>query len=161
MKRMSRQLKSVLFVCLGNICRSPTAHAVFRQKVKGTKLNVEIESAGTAGYHIGAKPDKRSIKHGTKRGYDFSELFARAVADTDFEYYDYILAMDNQNYADLAERCPPEYRHKVKRFLDFAIQYPEQEEVPDPYYGGSIGFEFVLDLIEDASDGLIDHLYKD
>ncbi|NVK23308.1 MAG: low molecular weight phosphotyrosine protein phosphatase [Gammaproteobacteria bacterium] len=157
---MSRQLKSVLFVCLGNICRSPTAHAVFRQKAKGTNLNVEIDSAGTAGYHVGATPDKRSVKHGVKRGYDFSDLYARAVSDEDFEHYDYILAMDNQNYADLVERCPKPLRHKIKRFLDFSIKYPEQIEVPDPYYGGASGFEYVLDLIEDASDGLIDELYK-
>lgn len=155
---MSRQLQSVLFVCLGNICRSPTAHAVFRQKVTQTDLNVEIESAGTAGYHIGAKPDPRSAEHGKLRGYDFSNLFARAVADEDFGHYDFILAMDKQNYQDLMDRCPAEYQHKVQLFLEFANSYPNQNEVPDPYYGGKKGFELVLDLVEDACDGLIKHI---
>lgn len=157
---MSYQSQSVLFVCLGNICRSPTAHAVFRQKVQDTKLSIEIDSAGTAGYHEGAKPDKRSIKHGKKRGYDFSNLAARAVKSSDFEHYDYILAMDAQNYKDLMKKCPSDFQHKVHLFLDFANNYPNQNEVPDPYYGGEKGFEFVLDLVEDASDGLIKHLEK-
>lgn len=157
---MSYQSQSVLFVCLGNICRSPTAHAVFRQKVQDTKLSIEIDSAGTAGYHVGAKPDKRSIKHGKKRGYDFSNLAARAVKTADFEHYDYILAMDAQNYKDLMKKCPSDFQHKVHLFLDFANNYPNQNEVPDPYYGGEKGFEFVLDLVEDASDGLIKHLEK-
>ena len=157
---MSYQSQSVLFVCLGNICRSPTAHAVFRQKVQDTKLSIEIDSAGTAGYHEGAKPDKRSIKHGKKRGYDFSNLAARAVKSADFEHYDYILAIDAQNYKDLMKKCPRDFQHKIHLFLDFANNYPNQNEVPDPYYGGEKGFEFVLDLVEDASDGLIKHLEK-
>lgn len=157
---MSYQSQSVLFVCLGNICRSPTAHAVFRQKVQNTKLSIEIDSAGTAGYHEGAKPDKRSIKHGKKRGYDFSNLAARAVKSADFEHYDYILAMDAQNYKDLMKKCPSDFQHKIHLFLEFANNYPNQNEVPDPYYGGEKGFEFVLDLVEDASDGLIKHLEK-
>ena len=157
---MSHQSQSVLFVCLGNICRSPTAHAVFRQKVSETALNIEIDSAGTAGYHVGASPDPRSVAHGTNRGYDFSQLFARAVKQTDFEHYDHVLAMDAQNYQDLMNLCPVEYQHKVQLFLTFANNYPNQNEVPDPYYGGEQGFEFVLDLVEDASDGLINHLLE-
>lgn len=157
---MSYQTQSVLFVCLGNICRSPTAHAVFRQKVKETALNVEIDSAGTAAYHVGAKPDDRSAKHGKNRGYDFSKLLARAVSLQDFEHYDYILAMDKQNLKDLLELCPIEHQHKVQLFLDYANNYPDQNEVPDPYYGGARGFEFVLDLVEDACDGLIKHLLE-
>ncbi len=157
---MSYRSQSVLFVCLGNICRSPTAHAVFREKVRETALDVEIDSAGTAGYHIGATPDNRSVAHGKKRGYDFSQLFARAVKIDDFAHYDHILAMDIQNYQDLMNQCPTEYQHKVQLFLDFANNYPNQNEVPDPYYGGEQGFEFVLDLVEDASDGLINHLLE-
>lgn len=151
---------SVLFVCLGNICRSPTAHAVFRQKLKATKLDVILDSAGTAGYHIGATPDKRSIKHGENRGYDFSDLFARAVIDDDFEFYDHILVMDKANYQDLMARCPKNYQHKINLFLNYATNHPDYDEVPDPYYGGDQGFETVLDLIEDASDGLINTLSK-
>ena len=109
---------------------------------------------------MGAKPDQRSVKHGKKRGYDFSQLFARAVHSTDFEHYDYILAMDAQNYKDLMDKCPSEFQHKIHLFLDFANNYPNQNEVPDPYYGGEKGFEFVLDLVEDASNGLINHLEK-
>ena len=157
---MSYQPLSVLFVCLGNICRSPTAHAVFRQKLQQTALNVEVDSAGTAGYHVGAAPDKRSAAHGAKRGYDFSQLFARAVTEDDFEHFDYVLAMDAQNYQDLMNKCPVEHQHKVQLFLHFANNYPNQNEVPDPYYGGEQGFEFVLDLVEDASDGLINHLLE-
>jgi protein-tyrosine phosphatase len=157
---MKSKNTSVLFVCLGNICRSPTAHAVFRQKLKQTKLNVILDSAGTAGYHIGATPDKRSIKHGKNRNYDFSNLFARAVIDDDFEFYNHILVMDKCNYQDLMDKCPDIYQHKINLFLDYATNYPDYDEVPDPYYGGEQGFETVLDLIEDASDGLINTLSK-
>ena len=157
---MKSKNTSVLFVCLGNICRSPTAHAVFRQKLKQTKLDVTLESAGTAGYHIGATPDKRSVKHGKKRNYDFSNLFARAVIDDDFEFYDHILVMDKSNYQDLMAKCPEIYQSKINLFLDYATNYPDYDEVPDPYYGGEQGFETVLDLIEDASDGLINYLSK-
>ncbi len=157
---MAVKSTSVLFVCLGNICRSPTAHAVFRQKLKQTNLNVALDSAGTASYHSGARPDKRSIKHGQSRGYDFSNLHARAVNDDDFEFYDHILVMDKSNYHDLLERCPKIYQDKINLFLNYAENFPEFDEVPDPYYGEKQGFEFVLDLIEDASDGLIKTLSK-
>lgn len=155
---MTNKPLSVLFVCLGNICRSPTAHAIFRQKVADTNLNIHIDSAGTAGYHIGAKPDPRSVKHGEKRGYDFSGLSASAVQDSHFEQFDFILAMDKSNYKDLVARCPEQHQHKVQLFLDYSATYPDQQEVPDPYYGGAPGFEFVINLVEDASDGLIKHI---
>ncbi|MCU4676499.1 low molecular weight phosphotyrosine protein phosphatase [Catenovulum sp. 2E275] len=156
----SQKLKarSVLFVCLGNICRSPTAHAVFRQLAKDARLPIEIDSAGTAGYHKGAAPDKRAKAAGVKRGYDFSKLAARPVISEDFEKFDLILAMDKANYQDLISECPAEYQHKIQLFLNFAENYPAEDEVPDPYYGGAQGFEYVLDLVEDASNGLLKRL---
>lgn len=148
----------VLFVCLGNICRSPTAHAVFRQKVIEKQLTVETESAGTSAYHEGSKPDNRSIAAGNKRGYDFSKIVSRKVKPNDFQDYDLILAMDKENLKNLRKICPDEFSHKVKLMLEYSQTYAEYEEVPDPYYGGGAGFELVLDMIEDASDGLIRHL---
>lgn len=151
---------SVLFVCLGNICRSPSAHAVFLQKAKQANINVHVDSAGTAAYHVGAKPDQRSTLAGEKRGYDFGNLNARKVSDSDFVDFDLILAMDSSNLNDLLERCPDEHKHKVKLMMSFAQVHLDQLEVPDPYYGGAAGFEYVLDLIEDASDGIIGHIEK-
>jgi protein-tyrosine phosphatase len=159
----------VLFVCLGNICRSPTAQGVFEEKLasrfepslfEGKALNevFSVDSAGTAAWHTGKKPDKRSQLAAKQRGYDLSQLRARQVSDSDFADYDYILAMDKANLSGLQERCPREYQHKLALFLDYA-EGPEQE-VPDPYYGGESGFSHVLDLIESASDGLINHLFK-
>lgn len=149
---------SVLFVCLGNICRSPTAEAVFKHKAKAAGLQVNIESAGTHGYHIGAPPDKRSQSAGENRGYSFKGLKCRRVDENDFAEFDYILAMDNSNYDNLLKVCDDEYKHKVKMFLDFAPV--KDKEVPDPYYGGKQGFELVLDLIEQASDGLVAELQR-
>lgn len=151
----------VLFVCLGNICRSPTAHGVFLGKLKqrqvadGRSLTelIEVDSAGTAAWHIGKAPDERSQLAASKRGYDISELRARQVADQDFEYYDYILAMDQANLRNLQSRCPRQYQARLALFLDYA-EGPELE-VPDPYFGGDEGFDQVLDLIEAASEGLI------
>lgn len=151
---------SVLFVCLGNICRSPSAHAVFLKKAEQANLNVHVDSAGTAAYHTGAKPDARSVQAGESRGYDFNNLKARKVSDQDFVDFDLILAMDLSNLNDLLSRCPDEYKEKVKLMMSFAQVHLDQEEVPDPYYGGSAGFEYVLDLIEDASDGIIGHIEK-
>ncbi|GGF81983.1 low molecular weight protein-tyrosine-phosphatase [Alteromonas lipolytica] len=145
--------KAVLFVCLGNICRSPTAEAVFRHKAKVAGLNLEIDSAGTHGYHIGSAPDKRSQAAGEERGYNFQGLKCRRVSDSDFEHFDLILAMDQSNLKNLKEMCPPQYQHKIKLMLDYAGY--RNEDVPDPYYGGKKGFELVLSLIEDASDGLL------
>jgi protein-tyrosine phosphatase len=149
----------ILFVCLGNICRSPTAEAVFRAVAarEAPELAIEVDSAGTAGYHIGEPPDARTRAAASRRGYDLSRLRARMVAPSDFEEFDLILAMDLQNLKVLHRRAPEHARERVRLFLEFA---PEAvvTEVPDPYYGGPNGFEEVLDLIEAASRGLLAHL---
>ena len=151
-----KQSTSVLFVCLGNICRSPTAEAVFKHKAAQAGLNIEIDSAGTHGYHIGNPPDKRSQAAGVERGYSFKGLKCRRVDENDFERFDFILAMDNSNLANLHGMSQSQYHDKIKLFLDFANV--DDKEVPDPYYGGKRGFELVLDLIEEASEGLIAHI---
>ncbi|AGH45337.1 low molecular weight protein-tyrosine-phosphatase [Paraglaciecola psychrophila] len=153
---MATNTPSVLFVCLGNICRSPSAEAVFKTKAADIGLVIEIDSAGTAGYHKGAAPDKRSQAVGMERGYSFKGLKCRKVVQQDFEKFDYILGMDNQNIASLLEACPEELQHKVTLLLSFSDA--EEREVPDPYYGGKGGFEYVLDLIEQGADGFIKHL---
>jgi protein-tyrosine phosphatase len=151
----------ILFVCLGNICRSPTAEAVLRAIAarEARELFVETDSAGTAGYHIGEPPDERSQAAARRRGYDLSALRARIVGPQDFEQFDLLLAMDRDNLAVLRSRAPVACRDRVRLFLDFA---PEQgtAEVPDPYYGGANGFEEVLDLIEAAARGLLAHLRR-
>ncbi|MFT5839872.1 MAG: protein-tyrosine phosphatase [Flavobacteriales bacterium] len=153
---MASNTPSVLFVCLGNICRSPSAEAVFKKKANDNGLIIEIDSAGTAGYHKGAEPDKRSQAVGIERGYSFKSLKCRKVVEQDFKHFDYILAMDNQNIENLLDICPEEFKHKVLLHLSFAVS--EEQEVPDPYYGGKRGFEHVLDLIELGADGFIEHL---
>jgi protein-tyrosine phosphatase len=150
---MTGQLSSVLFVCLGNICRSPTAEAVFKHKVEESGLNIQVDSAGTQGYHEGAKPDKRSQAVGEIRGYSFAGLKCRKVVPLDFERFDYVIAMDKKNYHNLVEICPADLQYKVTLFMSHSKL--EEEEIPDPYYGGKRGFEYVLDLIESASDGLL------
>jgi protein-tyrosine phosphatase len=149
----------ILFVCLGNICRSPTAEGVFRSLAKreAPELELSIDSAGTGDYHVGSPPDARAQEAARRRGYDLSALRARTVEAADFERFEYILAMDRQNLAALNRRAPGHVRERVRLFLEFA---PEAEEldVPDPYYGGPNGFEQVLDLIESASRGLLRHL---
>ncbi len=149
----------ILFVCLGNICRSPSAEAVFRAIAsrEAPELNLEIDSAGTAGYHIGEAPDARSQEAARRRGYDMSPLRARIVDAADFERFDLILAMDTNNLDVLRKRAPTEYRERVRLFLEFAPDCG-LDEVPDPYYGGPTGFEQVLDLVEEASRGLLAHL---
>ncbi|WP_107852448.1 low molecular weight protein-tyrosine-phosphatase [Oceanimonas marisflavi] len=144
---------SVLMICMGNICRSPTAEAVLRHKAVRAGVELEIDSAGTIGYHAGSGPDARARAAGEARGYDFSGMQARQVTRQDFEHFDLVLAADRSNLEDLLRLCPPAHRHKVKLLLSFA-NGPEQE-VPDPYYGGERGFEQVLDLVEAACDGVL------
>ncbi|WP_371379608.1 low molecular weight protein-tyrosine-phosphatase [Thalassotalea aquiviva] len=144
---------------MGNICRSPSAEAVFRYKAGLHGLSVNIDSAGTLAYHQGKKPDPRSINAGMLRGYDFSGIKARKVIEDDFEKFSLILAMDNDNLGNLYKMAPEEHHHKIKLFLEYDLN-SEFTEVPDPYYGGSHGFELVLDLIESASDGLLSHIKR-
>lgn len=146
----------VLFVCLGNICRSPTAEAAFTSLVEGDGLSkrIEIDSAGTAAWHVGKAPDHRAIAAGKKRSFDLSHLRARQAKAKDFSEFDYILAMDAENLSDLRSIQPSDSKAKLCLFLDYAASFNESE-VPDPYYGGKEGFEHVLDLVEDASQGLL------
>tara|TARA_Y100000034_G_C6532653_1_gene229550 strand:- start:12 stop:476 length:465 start_codon:yes stop_codon:yes gene_type:complete len=150
-------INSILFVCMGNICRSPTAEAVFRQKAVEKGLTIKTDSAGTIGSHAREKPDHRAMKVGEANGYSFDGIKARKVTEKDFEKFDMVLAMDERNVADLKKVAPIEHLNKIQLFLDFADNFDEQE-VPDPYYGGAQGFKYVLQLVEDASDGLLDKL---
>jgi protein-tyrosine phosphatase len=149
-------LVKVLFVCLGNICRSPTAEGVFRAIVDEAGLSdlVNIDSAGTSGWHIGDPPDERGQRAALTRGYDLSQQRARKVGPRDFETFDYIIGMDSRNVADLSAMAPAGTRDKVSLFLAFAPETGERE-IPDPYYGGPDGFDQVLDLVEAASRGLL------
>ena len=149
----------VLFVCMGNICRSPTAHGVFRELVRrdGLEDAIQIDSAGTHAYHVGNPPDQRAQATARNRGIDLSDLRARQVSPEDFERFDYVLAMDEENLAILRELCPPGREDRLRLFLDFAPQRPERE-VPDPYYGGPQGFEHVFDLVEEAARGLLEDI---
>lgn len=146
---------NVLFVCLGNICRSPTAHGVFQQKVHEAGLadQIYVDSAGTAAWHIGKSPDTRSSAAAAKRGYDLSLLRARQAIESDFKKFDYILAMDDENLQNLEAIMPADYSGELKLFLDYCST--SHRQVPDPYYGGADGFELVLDLVEEASNGLL------
>ena len=146
----------VLFVCMGNICRSPTAHGVFESLVnsEGMARHIEIDSAGTHAYHVGESPDSRASQSADRRGYDLSYIRARRVEVSDFDYFDYIIAMDMDNYNILTSMAPRRHKDKVELFLDYA-PHRQENEVPDPYYGGAHGFEHVLDLVEDASQGLL------
>ena len=148
---------NVLFVCMGNICRSPTAQGVFRDMVhkRGLSDYIATDSAGTIDYHTGSKPDRRAREKAQKRGLDLSDLRARQVSSADFERFDYVIAMDQSNYADLEAICPPGREDRLHLFLDFAPDQP-MREVPDPYYGGAAGFDRVLDLVEEASKGLLE-----
>jgi protein-tyrosine phosphatase len=151
----------VLFVCMGNICRSPTAEGVFTKLINEKKLatRFSIDSAGTHAYHVGNPPDARAQQAALKRGVELQHLRARKIHSSDFEYFDYVLVMDDDNYGIVINDCPSEYKHKVKYFLDYAPHLGVRE-VPDPYYGEKHGFERVLDMVEDASLGFVETLHK-
>ena len=149
----------ILFVCMGNICRSPTAEGIFRALVleRAPELDVFIDSAGTHDYHAGHPPDARAQAAARIRGVDLGALRARQIRDSDFETFDLILAMDEGNMSALRHRCPPALRSRLQLFMQYA-KASSVREVPDPYYGGPNGFEHVLDLVEDASRGLLEAL---
>ena len=152
---------AILMVCMGNICRSPTAEGVFRRLAEeaGILDRMVIDSAGTHGYHVGAEPDTRAQEAARGRGYDLSRLRARQVTQRDFVEFDYILAMDRENLASLKRSCPSEHQHKLRLYLSYSHRYPNLE-VPDPYYGGRQGFDQVLDMVEDAAQGLLGELLR-
>lgn len=151
----------VLFVCMGNICRSPTAHGVFRHLVEeaGLAHRIEIDSAGTHAYHLGEPPDDRARKTALSRGIDIGDLRARRAAPEDFQAFDYVLAMDQDNYHSLSRICPAGMERKLLLFMDYAPEY-RVREVPDPYYGGQRGFDQVLDMVEAAARGLLDEISR-
>ena len=151
----------ILFVCTGNICRSPTAEGVFRDLATraGLAEDVFADSAGTHGYHVGEPPDARSSAAAAERGFDLTSLRARRVAVSDFETFDLILAMDNEHLARLEAMRPNTARAEVKLYLDFHPKH-KGRDVPDPYYGGEEGFTRVLDMIEETSVVLVEHVRK-
>jgi len=152
-----KEVNSILFVCMGNICRSPSAEAVFRHKMNEKGIVLEVDSAGTTGSHAREKPDHRAQKVGVERGYSFDKIKARKVTVDDFSKFDMVLAMDEHNVKELKKVAPDHHQEKIQLFLKYAENF-EEVEVPDPYYGGARGFKFVLDLVEDASDGLLKRL---
>lgn len=149
----------VLMICMGNICRSPTAHGVLRERLRrrGLQAHIVVDSAGTHGYHVGQPPDPRAQAHARARGYDLSDLRARRLTVQDCERHDWLLVMDAANEAVVRSLCPPPHQHKIHRLARFARRHAVHE-VPDPYYGGPEGFERVLDLVEDAVEGWLDHV---
>ena len=152
----------VLFVCLGNICRSPTAHGVFEAKVnsEGLTRQIDIDSCGTGSWHVGEAPDRRATAHALKRGYELRHLRARQVTTKDFYEYDYILAMDEANLRELDLIAPTDAKTIPQLFLSYGdpVTCKGETEVPDPYYGGDQGFEHVLDLVESACEGLLEDI---
>lgn len=158
----NKEQTKVLFVCMGNICRSPTADAVFRHQLKtaGLEKKISVDSAGTHSYHIGKPPDKRAQHAALQRGYTMHELRARAIQSSDFSEFDYILAMDNDNLAQLKSNCPDQFIHKLSLLMQYSKDFSICREVADPYFGGSQGFENVLDMVEIACQGLLTHIRK-
>jgi protein-tyrosine phosphatase len=151
----------ILMVCMGNICRSPTAEGVLRQYIKNNKLGdiVEVDSAGTHGYHVGEAPDSRTQRAASARGYNLSQQRARKVARQDLDYFDLILAMDKSNLDNLRRMAPPELHDRIRLFMDYARNF-DDDEVPDPYYGLGHGFDLILDMVEDGAQGLVEDLKK-
>ena len=149
----------ILFVCMGNICRSPTAEGVFRRLAsqRAPDLTLEIDSAGTHDYHIGEPPDRRAVSAALRRSIDLSGLRARRVHEEDFERFDLILAMDEENLRELRQRAMPRQHERIRLMMEYAPQ-AGRTAVPDPYYGGAQGFEEVLDLLEEAAEGLLQEL---
>lgn len=148
----------VLMVCLGNICRSPMAEGLLRHKIRELNLDIETDSAGTAGYHIGSKPDHRMIETAAKYGVDISDLRARQFKSTDLDEFDYIFAMDKENQVNMLRLAKNEIgSEKVKLFLEY-VDYLNYDEVPDPYYGSMKDFEFVFNMLDDATDKFIHQL---
>jgi protein-tyrosine phosphatase len=145
---------SVLFVCTGNICRSPTAEGILRKRIGDLGLDVVVDSAGTHGYHVGDAPDPRSVKAAAKRGYDIGKLKARLISSADFERFDFVVALDDEHMRLMRRNCPPELQHKLYEMMKFAPGAAHRE-VPDPYYGPADGFELVIDLLEEAIEGLV------
>lgn len=147
---------------MGNICRSPTAHGVFEQRVKERGLGdrIYVDSAGTHAYHVGEQPDRRSQATALARGFDLSYQRARKVTVQDFDDFDFVLAMDKSNLRDLQGLASPKQRQRVALFLDYAERWDEQE-VPDPYYGGSKGFDRVFDMVDDAAEGLLAYIMRE
>ncbi|MCC6531518.1 MAG: low molecular weight phosphotyrosine protein phosphatase [Burkholderiales bacterium] len=156
---MSKAKVRVLFICTANVCRSPTAEAVFRRHIELAGLHgaVHCASAGTHDFNLGAAPDGRARAVALRRGYDLSGLKGRHVLEADFERHHMILAMDRANLASLTQRCPAEHRNKLRLLMEFARRHAVLE-VPDPYYGNARGFELVLDMIEDACASLLEHI---
>ncbi|MBX3680939.1 low molecular weight protein-tyrosine-phosphatase [Cognatazoarcus halotolerans] len=148
----------ILFVCSGNICRSPTADGIARHWIGEYGLSglIAVDSAGTGGYHVGEAPDPRAQKAALRRGYDLSKLRARKLVAQDYEKFDLLLAMDDGHLQFMRRQCPPEHAGKLKLLMDFALQ-AGSDEVPDPYYGGEAGFEVVLDLCEAGVQGVLSH----
>jgi len=146
----------ILFVCMGNICRSPTAEGVFRRvlRERAPDLAIEIDSAGTHDWHIGKPPDERALQAARRRGIDLSQLRARQVSVEDFERFDLVLAMDEENLSELRRIAPRHHHERIRLIMDYAPG-ALRRTVPDPYYGGPQGFEEVLDLLEEAAEGLL------
>lgn len=149
----------ILFVCLGNICRSPAAEGIFIHKAQNAGLQIEVDSAGTSAWHEGEKADRRMRQTAKARGYELTSL-ARRVKSYDFDNFDYLIAMDDQNYDDLRQKAADtKQMDKVLRMSEF-FSRQDIDHVPDPYYGGSKGFDLVIDLLEEASDNLINFIKK-
>lgn len=146
----------ILLVCLGNICRSPTAHGVLEALVQQSgRADIVVDSAGTSAAHAGSAPDPRSMQAAAQRGYELGHIRSRKIVARDYQEFDLILAMDEENLQVLQYQCPAEHQHKLKLFLEYSAEFSDVREVPDPYYAEEEGFEYVLDLVESAARGVL------